>query len=462
MRVALLDLLESPRGCNNKEVTGTYGSTMTGEGGMSSVFAWLKRRKLRMPVVSMGYLNAIFRQAGHEVLICEKPPKEACDLVLMPTSIVGAREEQEAAREIKRRHPNTLIGFFGAFPRVDKEPFLAAGDFIIVGEPEAWAMKFANDFRVGATLGSPSLTGGASPAPTMNIIPRLTGLIDSEEIKDLDTLPDPDWTGFPVATYRYGPMLSKSPFLPLTTARGCPYDCFYCPYMVDQGKVYRRHSIPRVMGQIKNAIEKHGVKSILFRDIVFSMNKKRTRELCEAIISSGLKFQWGAETRIDCLDEDLVRLMRQSGCEALHFGVESSDNAILEEAGRRGMELDHQMKMVSFCEGLGIKVVCFYILGFVSDTVETMEKTIDYACRLNSSVAQFGIMTPYPGTRLFDQVQDRLLTRDWTQYNTYNTVVRLDHVSSQQVLEAKKRAYRRYYLRAGWIGKRVPKLLGLS
>lgn len=435
MRVALLDLRESPAGCNNKEVTGTYGSTMTGEGGMSSIFAWAKRRSLKMPVVHMGYLNGIFREAGHEVVYCEHPPTDACDLVLMATSIVGAGEERDAAREIRRRHPEATIGFFGAFAPVDHEAFLEAGDFVIRGEPEELAQRLA----------------AGEPLPS--------GVVESAEIKDLDTLPDPDYRGFPVATYSYAPLLKNRPFLPVTTARGCPYDCFYCPYMVNQGKMYRRHSIERVIGQIRAMIERHGVRSILFRDIVFSMNKKRTRELCEALIEADLGIRWGAETRIDCLDDDLIRLMKRAGCEVLHFGIESVDNDILGEAGRRGMELDLQRHTVDLCEQLGIKTVCFYILGFISDTPETMRRTVDYACQLNSTMAQFGIMTPYPGTRLFDQVEDRILTRDWSLYNTYNAVVRLDHLSPEQVLAAKQGAYRRYFLRPAWWTKRLPRLL---
>ena len=107
----------------------------------------------------------------------------------------------------------------------------------------------------------------------------------------------------------------------------------------------------------------------------------------------------------------------------------------------------------------GIKTVCFYILGFVSDTNKSMKKTMEYACSLNSSVAQFGIMTPYPGTRLFEQLEDRLLTRDWSAYNTYTPVVRLDNLSSEEVIKAKRIAYQRYYLRPAWMTKRLPNLL---
>ena len=436
MKVFLLDLLESPQGCNNKEVTGSYGSVMTGEGGLSSIFAWMKRRNLKMPVVSMAYLNGIFKEAGHEVTYSEHLPKEPQDLVLMATSIVGAEEEQEAARKIKEANPHTLIGFFGAFAKVDSDNFLKTGDFVIGGEPEAWAMEYAADQST-----------------------RPEGVIQSPEIKNLDDMPDPDYRGFPVQSYSYSPLLRSKPFLPIITARGCPYDCYYCPYMVNQGKMYRRHSLDRVIQQIKNIKERHGVTTFLFRDIVFSMNKKRTRELCERIIDEKLNIKWGCETRIDCLDEDLIRLMHKSGCEVMHFGVESADNSILSEAGRKGMEADLQYETVKLCEELGMKTVCFYILGFISDTEESMQRTIDYATKLNSSMAQFGIMTPYPGTRLFEQIEDRVVTRDWKKYTTYNPVVRLDHLTPEQVKKAKSKAYRQYFMRPSWVLKRLPKML---
>lgn len=437
MKVALLDLRESAQGCNNKEVTGTYGSTMSGDGGFSSFYAWMKRRRLKMPVVHMAYLNAIFKEAGHEVTYYELPPEDFYDLVLMPTSINGAGEEREAAQVIKSKNPDSKVAFFGAFAPVEKDLFLEVGDYVIKGEPEAWAQDIASSGE----------------------LPDSGQVCESKEIKDLDTLPDPDYRGFPVNTYSYSPLLRRRPFLPLTTARGCPYDCFYCPYMVNQGKMYRRHSIERVVGQIEKVRAHHGVKSILFRDIVFTMNKKRTRELCQAIIDNRFDLKWGCETRIDCLDDDLIHLMKKAGCEVIHFGIESVDNEILSEAGRKGMELDKQRQVVALCEKLGMKVVCFYILGFISDTEKTMQNTIDYACSLNSSMAQFGVMTPYPGTRLYDQVEDRILTKDWSKYNTYTPVLRLDHLSAEQVLEAKKNAYKQYFLRPSWLSQRLPKLL---
>ena len=172
MRVALLDLFESPKGCNNKEVTGTYGSSATGEGGISSLFAWAKRRQLKMPMVHMAYLNAIFKSKGHDVTYCEAPPKVGHDLVLMATSIIGASEERAAAASIKENFPSTRVGFFGAFASVDVNEFMRVGDFVIQGEPEQLCQEIAE----GLTFPE--------------------GLVVSEKIKDLDNLPNPDYRGF--------------------------------------------------------------------------------------------------------------------------------------------------------------------------------------------------------------------------------------------------------------------------
>ncbi len=434
MKIALIDLKESPSGCNNKDKTGGFGNAMGGRTLASKIYTKLKRKHVHLPVAHFGYMASIFRQAGHEVSYGEGMPAEDFDMAILASSIVGYDEEVAFARRLKKEYSGK-VGFFGPFSSVKPELFLEGADFILEGEPE-WA--------------SQELAAGRL---------QPVGYIKSQMIHKLEELPAPDWTDFPLHSYDYRPILKPKPVLPMLTSRGCSFDCSYCPYMVLQTKQYRTNPVPRVLDEIGDTLSRYQVKSIVFRDIIFTINKKRVHELCEGIIARGYKFQWSCETRADCLDEELLNRMREAGMEAVHLGIESPEHEVVKKSGRKPIAETHQEKIIRHCEKLGIKVAAFYIVGFFDDNHATMQKTLDYAKRLNTSMAQFDVMTPYPGTRFFEQHKDRLTSEDWKKFNNYTSVLRLDHLSGDQVMDFKDKAYREYYLRWDWVMKNGFKVL---
>ncbi len=426
-KIALIDLKESAHGCNNKDKAGTFGNASHGEDFVSRIYAFFKRSNVDVPVVHFGYMAAIFRNHGHEVNFYDGMPKDE-DLVFMASSIVGYDEELEFVRKIKK--PGRKIGFINAFATAKPEIFLEEADFVIKGEPEAAVIQIAK--------------GELEPK----------GIIDSPLIVDLESLPFPDWDGFPVNRYGYYPVLKKSPTLSILTSRGCSFDCSYCPYMVTQTEKWRRNSAKYVCDEIEYLIKKYKVRSLVFRDIMYTQSKKRALEISEEIIRRGIKIEWSCETRADCLEEETLKLLHKSGLRALHLGIESPEDEIVKKSGRIPIKETQQEKVVRMCEKIGIKVIGFYILGFIHDTPQSMQQTIEYAKHLNTPLAQFDVMTPYPGTKFFDQIKDRIVDFDWKKYTTHHPVVKLDHITPEQVLDFKNRAYREYYLRPSWILKK--------
>ena len=429
MKVALIDLKESSQGCNNKDKAGTFGNAMRGEGFFSSLYGMLKRRQVRTPVMHVGYLAAIFRQAGHEVNYYESFPRNE-ELLILASSIVGYDEELNFVREVKKERPDVKAGFIGAFATAKPEIFLEGGaDFILAGEPEWQAMEISQN--------------GMQPQ----------GVLPPKLIEDLEILPFPDCREFPVNRYVYWPGLKKRPILPMLASRGCSFNCTYCPYMVTQTPKFRAAGAKYVVDEIQYHQKTFGVKSIVFRDIIFSMNKKKTAELCEEILRRGVQVEFSCETRADCLNEELLELLHRAGLRAIHLGIESPEDDIVLKNGRKPIQENHQEKIIRICERLGIKVFGFYILGFIQDTPESMQRTINYAKRLNTYLAQFDIMTPYPGTEYYEEVKGRILTENWKNYTTYHPVMRLDQVTGQEVLRFKQKAYQEYYFRWEWLLK---------
>lgn len=426
MKFALIDLRESPQGCNNKDKAGTFGNAMRGEGLIARAYQLLKWNNVDMPVVHFGYIAAILRQKGHSVTFYDSFPRDE-EVVIIASSIVGYDEEIEFARRLKRE--GRKVGFISAFASVKPELFLAVADFVIKGEPERAVTEIAKG----------------------NV--RLEGVIDSPLIEDLETLPFPDWDGFPVTKYGYFPVLKKRPLLSILTSRGCSFDCIYCPYLVMQTEKFRARGAKHAADEIEYLVKKYGIRSLVFRDIMYTQNKKRAAEISEEILGRGLKVEWSCETRADCLDENLIALMARSGLRAVHLGIESPQDEIVKDSGRIPIRETQQEKMVRCCERHGVKVLSFYILGFRDDTEDSMRRTIDYAKHLNTFLAQFDIMTPYPGTRFFEEIKSAITTFDWKKYTTHDAVVEFRHVSAGQVLAAKNRAYREYYFRPAWVLK---------
>lgn len=432
MKIALIDLKESPLGCSNKEKAGTFGNASHGEDWMSKLYAAVKRNNIRMPIGHMGYLAGIFRKYGHEVNYYDSFPKDE-ELVIMASSLVGYSEELEFVRKIKK--PGRKIGFINAFATVKPEIFMEEADFVIKGEPEAAAVKIAS--------------GELEPK----------GIIDSPLIVDLETLPFPDWDGFPVHNYSYFPVLKSKPSLSIMTSRGCAFDCSYCPYMVTQTSRWRRRSPKHVVDEIEMLISKYGIKSLEFRDILFTQNKQRAIDIANEMVKRGVKVEWSCETRADCLDEKTLDALYAAGLRALHLGIESPEEDVLRGSGRIPIKDSQQERIIRYCEKLGIRVIAFFILGFTHDTPESMRRTINYAKYLNTALAQFDIMTPYPGTKYYDEIKDRIVDTDWKHYTTHHPVLKLDHVTSDQVLSYKNRAYKEYYLRPSWMLKNAWKFL---
>jgi radical SAM superfamily enzyme YgiQ (UPF0313 family) len=377
-------------------------------------------------------MAAILRQAGHEVHLYDAAPKDE-EIVILASSIVGYDEELAFVRKIRK--PGRKIGFINAFATAKPEIFLEEADFVIKGEPEAATIKLAKGEL------------------------ELKGAIESPLIYDLESLPFPDWDGFPVDRYGYFPVLKKGPTLSILTSRGCSFDCSYCPYMVTQTEKWRRRGAKNVADEIDYLIQKYGVRSLVFRDIMYTQSKQRAIDISEEIIRRGIQIEWSMETRADCLEEETLKLLHRSGLRAIHLGIESPEDDIVKKSGRIPIKETQQEKVIRLAEKIGIKIAAFYILGFIHDTPESMRKTIEYAKYLNAPFAQFDVMTPYPGTKFFEEMKDRVVDFDWKKYTTHYPVVKLDYVTREQVLNYKNRAYREYYFRPSWFVKNGLKLL---
>jgi radical SAM superfamily enzyme YgiQ (UPF0313 family) len=321
------------------------------------------------------------------------------------------------------------VGFIGITASKMPELFRDHCDFILNGEPEAGAMRLAQT--------------GEAPS----------GMVVSEQINDLDALPFPRWDLVTEDRGRkFGIKWSSRPLgggYPLLASRGCPEHCTYCPHRILAG--YRARSIANIADELERLCDQVHHPYVIFRDPLFTEQRDRCVALCDEIKARGLALTFEAETRIDRLDVDLLDRLYEAGFRAMSFGVESLDPATLKKSGRRPIPQAHQREIIAHCRRKGIVTAAFYVLGFLQDDWNSIAATIDYATDLGSTFAQFKILTPYPGTPMFRQIEPLLTESDWERYDGYTPTFAHPNLTAHELQYLLGAAYTRFYMRPSYL-----------
>ena len=183
--------------------------------------------------------------------------------------------------------------------------------------------------------------------------------------------------------------------------------------------------------------------------------------MCKEIVNANLGLEFGVETRLDCLDDELIELMKKAGIKSVNLGVESPDDEILLKNGRipYTKKISNVQKAIEKIENAGIKVQAFYILGLQDDNKNTMRKTLDFSKLLNTFTAQFCVLTPFPGTPTYNQLKEKLLTNDFTKFDEYTPVVKIDGASEKEIAKLRDEAFSSYYLRFSWLKKHISSII---
>jgi radical SAM superfamily enzyme YgiQ (UPF0313 family) len=424
MRVVIADIKGRGGFVNKDTVVGGYGSRFRG---FSWTTQWIERvRKLfqNVPSIHAGYLAAIFEQAGHEVHVTREEFVDG-DIALVLSSLVDYRHEIEWAEEAKRRY-GMRVGFFGAPATHMPELLENHADFLIKGEPEQAAIRIAQ---------------GEVPS----------GIMASPAIDDLNSLPFPAWHFFSSDDARHAvgrSIRASRRVFPILSSRSCPEFCTYCPHRITAP--YRARSAENVVAEIEEICGRYREPYLIFRDPLFSEERERSTAIAEGILRKNLKVRFECETRLDDLDTELLELLHRAGLNTITFGVESVDPATLKRVGRRPIPPEHQKEIVFYCRNKGISTEGFFVLGFLTDTVESIRATIDYATDLNPTFALFKVLTPFPGTPLFKHMKSLITEPDWERFDGYTPTFKHPTLTHEDITHLLGLAYTRFYVRPSW------------
>ncbi len=403
------------------------------------------------PPLGVGSLSAYLRARGVECRLVDglrdRLDADALARACEGADIVGLTclsdffpETIEAARALKAAGAVVVIGgpHASALPQETLEQ--TGADYVVVGEGEQTLAELVDYVR-----------GGARGEPPAGVVAAAGGAFQPRPLlDDLDALPFPDWEQMDPRTYPrapHGALIKQFPVAPVASTRGCPFACSFCASPKLWGRRIRFRSPARVVDEIEWLVRDFGVREIHFEDDNLTLKREHAEGVCREILRRGLDISWATPNgvRVDAVTPDLLRLMRESGCYYIAFGIESGDEEILRRI-RKNTDLSRIEQAVRWAHEAGMITQGFFIFGLPGETAETIEKTIEFAKRLPLDRGQFLLLDLLPGSELWDELRGQA-DIDWTRRSYQELKWTPDTVDAETLRRAPGRAFRRFFFR---------------
>jgi len=354
-------------------------------------------------------------------------------------------------------------------PRESMRPYPSL-DFTLVGEPDL-TLRDLIDHLEGKIGERPEAIEGMMVKSDPSYQPALKedGSVDLRGIRgiayreggevvvnlprpfmaDLDDLPMPMHELLPLDKYREP--LIKGPFTFIVTSRGCPAGCTYCIKHVSYQYSARLRSPKLIMEELWR-LKELGINNIHMYADLFTVNREQVMELCERMIAEKINIRWTCNSRVDYVDEEMLRMMGRAGNWLISWGIESGNEQILKHA-RKGAYPDKAERALKWAHAAGIKNWGYFIIGLPGETEATIRQTIDFAKKLPLDIALFHVAAPYPGTPFFFEVVENGWFRPGTRWEQVDmdkgTVLDYPGLSAERLLYWQKRAFREWAFRPG-------------
>jgi anaerobic magnesium-protoporphyrin IX monomethyl ester cyclase len=337
-----------------------------------------------------------------------------------------------------------LVVFGGPHPGYVEDELFQTGlvDLIVYGEGEWTMLAVCEAIEAGRDPRAvPNLAWRAPDGRTVRNPKR--GYDD-----DLDALPWParhlvDMERY--KTFRWG---EGRAITSICTSRGCPIDCNFCAATQFSGKVMRYRSVASVVDEVEH-LKALGFGAVAVIDDNFVINPRRVEEVMAEVQRRKLDLWWWmfGSTHAMWKNESMVAAMAAGGVKTVYIGVESADPAILRDVGKKQTPA-RVRECVRLLRKYGIQTLGSYILGNENDTRRSIRRTIDFAKALDTDTAQFSVLTPYPGTRVYDELRGRIFDRDWSHFDGLRNVWRHPNFRQRELQLWLIRANLEFYFRS--------------
>ena len=414
------------------------------------------------PFIPLGiaYLGAVAEKAGHEVTVidCQAEKLSYEDfrsrVAKTPADIIGvtattllyksAMKLIDIAKQEQPQSVTVLGGSHGTFWDENALLEYPSLDMVVRREGEKTFLEILE--RLKNNLDFKGVLGTTFRNKNGKIIRN----DERPFLEDLDSLPFPAHHLLPLEDLkRMGKIL-----FPLITSRGCVYWCDFCSTVRMFGRGYRMRSPKNVVDEMQLVHDNYGVDQVTFYDDAFTVDRNRVLKICEELHSRRLDMKWDCGTRVDMIDRELLKTMKDAGCIAVWLGVESGSQTML-GAMNKSIKLDQTQTAFKTAHEEGLITIANTVLGFPGETEQTAWETINFLKKLNPDDVGFYVATPYPGTPMYDQVKKEgwLRITDFDKYDTAGATFETPWLSMKKLEEIRYKAYQQFYLRPGYILK---------
>lgn len=425
------------------------------------------------PPLGLAYIASMLRNAGYRVNLLDNQilrlrnnslkneiKKIAPDVVLLSSMTPSWPGLITLSKLVKDASPQIIIGVGGphltAYPRESLSS--KSLDFGVYGEGEMTILELLEAIREGRGLDG-----------VKGCIFRRNGKIVAnaprEEIDDLDSIPFPAIDLLPYK--KYIALSVRDPFFTIVTSRGCPYGCKFC-FQGYLGR-YRARSPGNVVEEMEMLVNKYKVQEIIVFDETFAAEVERALKICELIRKKGIKFKWDVRTRVDLLNEEVLRSLKSAGCYRIHLGIESGNQEILYKMGK-GIGISEVIEKVNLAKRIGFELRGYFMLAYPGEMYRSIYETVGFAKSLPLDWASFTITIGLPETEIYKEALEEgyFHTDYWREYTKGNILNSKpffipEGLEEKDLFALKRRAYLEFYLRPKiiWNILKSSKLIGV-
>jgi len=362
--------------------------------------------EMRNPELGVLYLAAVSLKEGYTVKITDLRCKKSEEFESMigtadVYAITATTPDYVIAKKIagiaKAKNPSSWVAIGGIHATSVPEQIDGVFDKVGIGEGEISIIQILNDYRKGDNE---------------------KRFYKNDLIKDLNTLPFParDLLPFKNVFSSNGLFVGAGPTATIMTSRGCPFNCAFCASKTMWQRRLRLRTPDNVVAEIKHIIDKYGVKNFRFHDDTITARKDWITEVCEKIKPFGIK--WRAGTRVDHSSEEVLRLMKDAGCQEIAYGVESLDQEVLDKIGKN-IKLEDVYTAIKNAKNVGMDVRLFFIIGLPGEKPGFAKRLKKFCEETNPDAVDVSTLVPFPGCDIYHNMETFGLEMDEKNYEEY-------------------------------------------
>ncbi len=424
----------------------------------------------KSPPLGIAYIAANLEKHGFKVRIIDSPTlglshKEVLtqvksfkpDIVGVSVTMQSYKSACQHVQEIKKILPECRFVFGGPIVTFESEKIMKDCpnlDYCVRGEGEETMVDLIKTITAKKSL--KNVLG-----LTWRQANRIIHNPDRPQIADLNNLPFPAWHLLPMEKYRGTADLGGGqPFATVIATRGCVYHCRFCAATI-MWHGQRRRRVSNVLDEVEILVKNYQIRYLHFPDDLLLANRKYALEFCQGMIDRGLNnLSWTCNGRVNLMDYQFLKKLKEAGCVCLFYGIESGNQRILDSIDK-GVSLNQIRMAINLTHQAGLQASGSLLIGYPGETSKTIAQTVDFAIELDLDYASFHIVVPYLGTAIYKECKKNhwLLSEKWEDYildiygEPHQSVIKLESLSPQKLSRLYLEANRKFTYRPSYIWK---------